>query len=175
MNDKTVSQKTPLEDPLHQLSELQSNEASDQLFDDYSQTVRGFFKTGLSACERVHDASAAFFSHLLGEKAAENHTNRLEKDALQALKRGNLDAAQHYLDRDLRYTLWTQGLNDRDSRRVFMEYEMVSKANARERKEAEQKAKHKPKGMVAVNDNDDPALQMAALIVNRYRVQKAKI
>jgi hypothetical protein len=175
MSDKTAAKAAPKEDLLHSLSEQQTDEASNLLFDDYSQTVRGFFKGGLSACERVHDATAAFFSHMLGEKAADNHTKDLEKDALTALKRGNLDAAQHYLDRNLRYTLWTQGLGDQDSRRILMEYEMISKANAREHLEAEERAKHKPKGMVPVKETDDPALQMAALIVNRYRGQKSQM
>lgn len=175
MSEKTVAKEAAKVDPLHSLIEKQSEEASNQLFDDYSQSIRGFFKGGLSACERVHDASSAFFSHLLGEKAAENHTSDLEKDALTALKRGNLDAAQHYLDRNLRYTLWTQGLGDQDSRRILLEYEMVSKTNEREHKEAEEKSKLKPKGMLFVNDNEDPAVQMAALIVNRYRVQKSQI
>lgn len=173
MNEKSVAMAAPKEDLLHILAEQQSDAASNQLFDDYSQTVRGLFKGGLSACERVHDATAALFSHVLGEKAAESHTSDLEKDALTALKRGNLDAAEHYLDRNLRFTLWTQGLSDQDSRRILTEYEMVSKSNAYEHKEAEERAKYKPKGMVPVSDTEDPVIQMAALIVNRYKSQKS--
>lgn len=175
MNEKTAAKDADKIDPLHLLAERQSDEASNQLFDDYSQSIRGLFKGGLVACERVHDASSAFFSHILGEKAAENHTSALEKDAIMALKRGNLDAAEHYLDRNLRYTLWTQGLGDQDSRRVLMEYQMISKANDREHKEAEECAKHKTKGLLSVREDEDPAVQMAALIVNRYRLQKARI
>lgn len=176
MSDKVHSEQAePKEDSLHFLAAQQADQASDQLFEDYSQTIRGFFRGGLNACERVHDATAALFSHVLGEKAAEHHTSELEEDALSALKRGNLDAAQHYLDRNLRYTLWTQGLGDRDSRRIFMEYEMISKANAREHREQEEKARHKPKGLISVKETEDPAVQMAALIVNRYKLQRAKI
>jgi hypothetical protein len=123
----------------------------------------------------VHDSSAAFFSTFLGEKSAENHTRELERDTIKAMKQGNLDAAEHYLERNLSFTLWTQGMKDEDSRRVSMEYAMVSKANEYERRQVEESAKLKSKGMVPVSDSDEPAVQMAALIVNRYQGQKARI
>jgi hypothetical protein len=125
----------------------EANSASDALFEDFSKGAKELFRGGLQLTERVHDGSAAFFSAFLGEKAAENHTRNLEKQAAEALKHGNTDAAKHFLKRDLSFTGWTQSMDDEDTARLQKELKAVELIEKQREKEmsAEQKAAHSHK------------------------------
>ncbi|PZM78812.1 MAG: hypothetical protein DKT66_23215 [Candidatus Melainabacteria bacterium] len=125
----------------------EANSASDALFEEFSRGAKELFRGGLQLTERVHDGSAAFFSAFLGEKAAENHTRNLEKQAAEALKHGNTEAAKHFLKRDLSFTGWTQSQDDEDTVRLQKELkavELVERQRGKE-KSAEQKAAHSHK------------------------------
>lgn len=125
----------------------EANSASDALFEEFSRGAKELFRGGIQLTERVHDGSAAFFSAFLGEKAAENHTRNLEKQAAEALKHGNTDAAKHFLKRDLSFTGWTQSQDDEDTVRLQKELkavELIERQRSKE-KSAEQKAAHSHK------------------------------
>lgn len=130
-----------------EIASNESNSASDALFEDFSRGAKELFRGGLLLTERVHDGSAAFFSAFLGEKAAEDHTHNLEKQAAEALKHGNTDAAKHFLKRDLSFTGWTQSMDDEDTVRLQKELkavELIERQRERE-KSIEQKAAHSHK------------------------------
>lgn len=145
---------------LDELASNEANSASDALFDEFSRGAKELFRGGLQLTERVHDGSAAFFSTFLGEKAAENHTRNLEKQAAEALKNGNTDAAKHFLKRDLSFTGWTQSMDDEDTVRLQKELkavEIIGKQRGKE-KLVEQKA-------AKSQTSSDMAIHLAKLMI----------
>lgn len=145
---------------LDEIAGNEANSASDALFEEFSRGAKELFRGGLQLTERVHDGSAAFFSTFLGEKAAENHTRNLEKQAAEALKHGNTDAAKHFIKRDLSFTGWTQSMDDEDTVRLQKELkaiELIEKQRGKERT-AEERSAHSHK-------SNQMASQLAKLII----------
>ncbi len=126
MSEKHASEKTPTVN-LDEIATREANSASDALFDEFSQGARNLFRGGLQLAERVHDSAAGFFA-FGNENAVENHTKRLEKEAANALKRGDLSAAKHFIKRDIAFTMGTQGYDDDDSQRLLKELKGIETA-----------------------------------------------
>lgn len=93
-------------------------QASDELFNEWTQGVRDLCKNVFEVTEKIHDFSAATIGFVMGPEATANHTRELEIDADKAMSRGHKEAAKHYLERDFAYTVWTQGFNGKDTKRV---------------------------------------------------------
>lgn len=141
MSEKHVSGKTS-KPSLDDLASCEMDSASNALFDEFSKGARQLFRGALQLAERTDDSRASFLSTFMGEKSAEDHTKTLEKEAARAIKRGDLNAAKHFLKRDIVFTLGTQGYDDEDSLRLLKELEVVQKAEKQRDKEraAEKKA-----------------------------------
>lgn len=110
----------------HETTDKELSCASDALFDEFTQGMRLAFKSTLSLTENIHDSSAAFFGNFLGNEAKEKHTKHLEDEALTALKEGRIDAAKHFLKRDVAYTTWTQGYDDKDTQRLLSKIQLLN-------------------------------------------------
>lgn len=144
MSDKHVSGKTS-KPSLDDLANSEMDSASNALFDEFSQGARQLFRGALQFAERTHDGGATFLSAFMGEKSAEDHTKDLEKEAARALKQGDLNAAKHFLKRDIAFTMGTQGYDDEDSLRLLKELEVLQKAEKqRDKERAAEKKSVKP-------------------------------
>ncbi len=145
MSDKHASAK--VEKPnFDSIADKEMESASSALFDDLTKGAKQFFRGTLNLAEQTHDKSAAFLAVFgAGEHAAEDHTSRLEREAAQALKKGDYASAKHYLKRDIAFTSFTQSLDDEDTQRLMKELTTVQKLETLQNKElAEQKAHRKP-------------------------------
>lgn len=123
MSDKHASEKTSKAN-YDEIAERELGDASNALFDEFSQGARQLFRGGLQLCESVHDASAGFLA-FGRENALEDHTKALERDAARALQRGDLQAAKHFIKRDIAFTMGTQGYDDADSQRLLKELRAI--------------------------------------------------
>lgn len=126
MSDKHTSEKTPKVN-YDEIANREMDDASNALFDEFSQGARQLFRGGLKLAEGIHDSAAGFFA--FGRKdALEDHTRQLEREAGKALKRGDLQAAKHFLKRDIAFTMGTQGFDDDDSHRLLKELRGIETA-----------------------------------------------
>ncbi len=137
MSDKAVSkQQAPKELSGDEVADKELASVSDRMFDDTMSGMKQAFRFGVAVAEKMDDNNAAFWGGMFGHDARESHTKQLEDEAMDALKHGRTDAAQHLLKRDVEFTAWTQGYNDADTQRLLKEINSIQQAE-------KQAAKHK--------------------------------
>lgn len=104
-----------------EIADKELTSASDALFDEFTQGMRSAFKVALAVNEKWEDTTAGFIGGIFGNEARESHTKKLETKALDEMKAGRIDAAKHFLKRDVAYTIGSQGWDDEDSQRLVKE------------------------------------------------------
>lgn len=121
MTDLAPQNKKPQESTAGETSEKEANAVADVLFDDAMRGFKNAFRLGVSVAEHMEDNNASFWGGIFGDEWRESHTKKLEDQAVEALKHGQVDAAKHLLKRDVAYTMGTQGFDDEDSQRLLKE------------------------------------------------------